>query len=224
MATDCGPRDSQQDAAFTRGSNVVAVADGMGGHENGAMAAQVACSSVEMSTLGGVFTGNPEHLIQGAHDRIRAMNTRLGGDAGTTLTAIIFQPDAVLVPWMGDSLAMCVRDGKATLLNWPHNVPGALFHKGRLTESQYRADPERNILIHGCGASFSFRRYVAVWDPAQPGDVYLVMTDGLFDPLGTPGIEAAFKEVPPTYLGDHLMAKAKKLGLTDNATVVVVRT
>jgi protein phosphatase len=198
----------------------------MGGHEAGEEAAETAIGSVRISfTVGDSREVDPIALIQAAHSRITATNRRWHqSNSGSTLTVLSLQPQRVVLAWAGDSLALRVREGRVVALNYPNNVAGQLWKQGKLTEDQYRVHPQRNLLRNGCGGGFHSIPESSVWEPAQRGDVYLLLTDGAFDPLGSENILQITQSTPFAYLAEALLYEAKKKGLDDNATFVVIQT
>lgn len=200
-ATDIGGRRYNQDAVARLATSrpAFAIIDGMGGegtHPNaGGITAQWAANTLA-STLD---APNLTDLITALSQAYRAAPlTPKGEEKGdATLAVLQFTPTATLVAWVGDCAVVRVRDATAKLLTRPHNVAGArFFPKGVWTpqaESDYRAARGRNHVLRGLQHPAHHERYpdsadypsASHFTSARSGDVYVLLTDGAFDALGT---------------------------------------
>jgi PPM family protein phosphatase len=227
-ATDTGlVRSVNQDLAV-ESSNLFAVADGMGGHAGGEVAAQMA-----VDTLGVVFGRQPtavglseavveansavwEHSLE--HPELRGM--------GTTLTAVgLVQEDGhdvLALVNVGDSRSYRLHDGQMTLLTTDHSVAEEMVRSGELTEREAAVHPQRHILTRALGVSSDVA--VDFWR-LQPvrGDRYLLCSDGLTNELEDEQIAQVLTSVgDPREASDLLVRAARAHGGSDNITVIVI--
>jgi serine/threonine protein phosphatase PrpC len=221
--TDIGRvRDRNQDAVVNS-DHVIGVADGMGGHPGGEVAAEVAVALVQAA-----FTGRSLDELQAA---VRAANRaiwdRAGAQAelegmGTTICAAGLTRDGNLaVVNVGDSRAYVFRDQSLTQLTHDHSITAELVQRGELSEEAAREHPHRGILTRALGVGPEVELDSAS-HPATEGDRLLLCTDGLFNEVLDDEIAsllAATEDVRAT--ADALVELALSRGGRDNVAVVV---
>ena len=229
--TDPGSvRTSNQDACaqFTdpaRGMHLLVVADGMGGHLGGEEASRIAITS-----MGEVFNrgeGDPQRLLREAFDRANAGvfeaaigNPELAG-MGTTAVALLFAPeDRIWVAHVGDSRAYRLRQNRFKQLTRDHSVVGALLRMGHITEEEARVHPQRNEILRAIGTQDQVEVDIASAE-YQPGDRYLLCSDGLSGMLADPEIARVLAESEPSTAVRELVRMANESGGTDNITVQI---
>jgi len=180
-------RDHNEDAACAHPDiGLVAVADGLGGHNAGERASGLAIEVLEERLRAARTEGRPptvEELLA-AFD---AANERILADAqehpertgmGTTLTTIIVIEDRVLLAHIGDSRAWRVRDGVVEQLTRDHTVVGQQVREGVITEAQAETHPMRHVLSRCLGVQESIEVDLAEGDVAID-DIYVLASDGL---------------------------------------------
>ena len=241
-ASDVGPvRENNEDAWLVDvEASVFAVADGMGGHAAGEVASQIAVETVQGILLGELDPD--ETILQLAVDdsaevlreRLRyCMNqasVRIRQEAervpeyrrmGTTLVLMIVEEGLAHLAHVGDSRIYRYRGGALTLLTRDHTVVQQELDAGRLTPELARIVPHKNILTKSLGAPGLVEPDLAC-HPAEVGDIYLLFSDGITDPLDDPTIEGICGETHPEDLAQVLVDRAVQDGGEDNATAVVV--
>jgi len=226
--TDVGNvRPTNQDRLLAEG-DLVAVADGMGGHRGGEVASRLA-----VETLGEAFADDP--TTAGLAEAVRRANTAVWEAAaadpalagmGTTIAAVARVRDEgrerLAVVNVGDSRAYLFHDAHLTRLTSDHSLVAELVRSGELTEEDAREHPQRNILTRAVGVGPEVEPAVAVAEPA-PGDRLLLCSDGLFNELADDEITSVLASVPdPALAADELVRLAKDHGGADNITVVVL--
>lgn len=231
-ATDTGYlRVTNQDLALAS-SHLAVVADGMGGHLGGEVAARVAVEEVleayrrDQSTDGliaAVRAANEAVFRRGRSDRnLRGM--------GTTLTAaglVDDEPDGQLriaLVNVGDSRAYLMdrRGGRIHQLTEDHSVVEEMVRSGELTPDEAAVHPHRHILTRALGID-------ATIDPdcweidLEPTSRLLLCSDGLTNELAEQEIaEVLAQESDTNRAAAELVRRALARGGTDNVTVVVV--
>lgn len=214
-----------------------AVADGMGGHVGGAVAAQTAIASVKaQAELSADLLhrghGSPTefltNLVAQAHDAIlgRALLEPTLKGMGTTLVLLSILPSqhsTAHVAHLGDSRAYRFRSGTLTPLTRDHTLIEKYLEHGILTEKSARTHPERHILTRALGMSSPAKPTVTSY-PLQQEDLLLLCSDGLTKMLEDDDIRDIFTKAKddPIQTCDRLIAKSLERGGEDNVTVVVI--
>ena len=216
-----------------------AVADGMGGHVGGEIAAQTAIASVkaqaelsaELLHLDhghGAPTEFLTNLIAQAHDAIlgRAkLDPKLKG-MGTTIVLLLIlslPTPTAHVAHLGDSRAYRFRSGTLTPLTRDHTLIEKYLARGILTKESARTHPERHVLTRALGMSSPVKPVVTSY-PLQPEDLLLLCSDGLTKMLEDDDIRNIFSKAKgdPIRTCDRLIAESLERGGEDNVTVVVI--
>jgi len=211
-----------------RGS-VYLVCDGMGGHNAGQIASELAAKQFLHAYyhLGGTAQEAARHAILQAHHYIAEMASKIPSryGMGTTLTALILKQDEGILAHVGDSRCYRLREGVFEQLSRDHTLVARLVEQGIIPPEQARYHPQRNVI----------RQAVGVADPSEPlepdietfalqaGDLYLLCSDGLTDMVDDAEIEAILRDEPPTRAAWRLVDRALANGGRDNITVVLVQ-
>jgi protein phosphatase len=216
-------RDNNQDRAHF-GGYVAAVADGMGGHQGGEMAASIAIKEfLELDEP--IGPGGLVGIVEEANRAVfeRAADPDLRG-MGTTLVAMTLRPEdeAISVVNVGDSRAYFLRGTDFKQLTLDHSLVEDLVRQNRLTPEEALTHPQRNILTRALGIASEVEvdRFL---HEAEIGDRYLLCSDGLFNEVTEEEITRIlleFKE--PNIAADTLVNAALAGAARDNVTVAVV--
>jgi serine/threonine protein phosphatase PrpC len=216
-------RTTNQDQLLAEG-DLVAVADGMGGHRAGEVASRLA-----VDVLRDAFTADPtaEGLVAAVHAANRAVWEQATADPalhgmGTTLVAVALVGASLAVVNVGDSRAYLLQDGRLRRLTSDHSLVAELVRSGAISEDEARTHPRRNILTRVVGASAEIEPYVGEAVPERGGRL-LLCSDGLFNELDEPQIAAILTQVAdPTDAATRLVDEAKHAGGADNITALVL--
>jgi protein phosphatase len=225
-ASDLGrQRQGNEDNYFVRAPLFV-VADGMGGAQAGEVASEMAVESFEKSLPEGAPVGQAlAEVIRDANRRIHERshaNEQFAG-MGTTVTAAYVGETDVTVAHVGDSRAYLWRSGDLTRLTRDHSLVGELVARGKLTEEQAEAHPQRNVITRALGAEPEVEVDVEVFG-ARDGDVFLLCSDGLTGMIQEPGAQKVLEGMSGLeQAGRELIAAANAAGGRDNITVVLFR-
>ena len=231
-------RASNQDAfAVMDTTGMWAVADGMGGHVGGAVAAQTAISTVQAQAAFSqeqLRSGSASPidvlttLISRAHDAILAQarsQPKLKG-MGTTLVLLTVVPDQTSMAYVahiGDSRAYRFRAGTLTPLTRDHSLIEKYLERGILTPETAKTHPERHVLTRALGVSSTVTPTIAGC-AMQEDDLVILCSDGLTKMLEDQDIHRVLDNDDPSPASacDRLIAAALDRGGEDNVTVVVV--
>ena len=200
---------------------LVAVADGMGGHQGGEVASATAIDTFRTSMTRG---DSIERAITAANDAVvsqAATDLALRG-MGTTITAGMVADGALRIGHVGDSRAYLLRAGELRQLTTDHSVVAELIAAGELTEDQALVDPRRAMITRALGIDATVE--VDVFDvDLEPGDRILLCSDGLTTMIRDNAIaEILASEDDRERAADELVNAANIAGGADNITVVIV--
>jgi len=228
-ATDVGRvRKVNQDLPL-EATNLYAVADGMGGHVGGEVAAQVA-----VDALLRVFTREPTKAgLRDAFDKANSAVWQEGQEhselrgMGTTLTALALVGDddgrdTLALANVGDSRAYLFSDGQIVQVTADHSLAEERMRHGEMTEEEAAVHPQRHILTRALGVSSEVE--ADMWDlQLRSGDRLVLCSDGLSNELTNDELAEVLSRVPdPGEAAQQLVEIANDHGGSDNITVVVV--
>ena len=222
-------RSNNQDALLVQPeAELYAVADGMGGHNGGEVAAAMAVESLKE------HAGEPtlENLMQAARLGNRSIFEKAGADPelhgmGTTLCAVRVVPAADglggEVAWInvGDSRVYLFRDDTLLQLSRAHSLVEDLLRDGQLTEEEAKVHPKRNIITRALGIDVDVDVDGSTVIPFN-GDRFLLCSDGLFGEVTADQISSVLRRLAdPGEAADELVRLANESGGRDNITVVI---
>ncbi|TFU27664.1 PP2C family protein-serine/threonine phosphatase [Thermus tengchongensis] len=220
-------RPKNEDAvghALAPWGGVFVVADGMGGHRTGEVAARLAVETI-LEHLKGVEP-SPRVLLQAlerANERIHQEAQRPENRGmGTTATCLVLDLPYALIAHVGDSRAYLLRKGELTLLTEDHSWVAERVRQGLLSPEEAKTHRWRNVITNALG-SFPQARVDLLGLKLEPGDVFLLCTDGLSGVLEDRTLLEVLKHFPPEEAARRLVALANEWGGPDNVSVVVVR-
>ena len=219
------------------------VADGMGGHASGEVASQMA-----IDTLREFFratAADPEATWPYKMDKsrgyeenrlitsIKLANLRIYEAAqrdpklrgmGTTAVGILVVDDGVLIAHVGDSRVYRVRGGKMEQLTEDHSLLNDYIKMKRLSEEEIANFPHKNVIVRALGMKETVKVDTQL-DKPQPGDIYVLCSDGLCGPASDDEIEeivlAEQKDLKKA--ASSLIDRANSNGGPDNITVVLAK-
>ncbi|MCP4807720.1 MAG: Stp1/IreP family PP2C-type Ser/Thr phosphatase [Proteobacteria bacterium] len=241
-ATDVGPvRENNEDNwAIDIESGLFIVADGMGGHAAGEVAAEMAVDTVKSvlltdsdpdETMLATEVDDPDDAMR---ERLRyamnqaAVNIRRKSDEdrtlagmGTTLVVLVVDEGSAHLAHVGDSRAYLFRDERLQRLTRDHTIVQQEVDAGRLTPELARIVPHKNILTKSVGVHGPVDPDTST-RALDPGDLLVLCSDGLTDPLEDREIERICGRTHPEDLAETLVMEALRRGGDDNVTVVIV--
>ena len=223
---DIGARGEQQDrvAVFAREEQrLLVLADGLGGHADGAMAAQAVIDVAREQ-----FQAPVEHapadllsgIVRGAHERIRGMGAERGGSPHSTCVLLHVGESAAVWAHVGDSRLYRFRHGRLMARTLDHSLVELQRLQGRIDSEQMKRHPDQGRLLEALGADrlpqpdTGERRVSA-------GDGFLLASDGLWGNVPDRALEAVFTARSlPDALSD-LVARARDRGGSDCDNIAV---
>jgi PPM family protein phosphatase len=224
-ASDLGrQRQGNEDNYFVRAPLFV-VADGMGGAQAGEVASEMAVDSFDAGLGNGSPAEGLVRVIQEANRRIheRSRSDEQAAGMGTTCTAAYVGEQEVTIAHVGDSRAYLWRGGELTRLTRDHSLVGELVARGKLTEEQAEAHPQRSVITRALGPERDVQVDVETF-AARDGDVYLLCSDGLTSMIHEQGVQPVLARMTDLdRTGRELIAAANEAGGRDNITVILFR-
>lgn len=229
--TDRGrKRPSNEDAfGYSVEDGVYVVCDGMGGAAAGEIASSIAvdellrilCArdpAVTLSALANEAIAAANNAIFSRAQR----NPKLSG-MGTTLVALLVEDSQVWALNVGDSRCYRLRAGRLEQLTVDHSLVDEQVRLGRMSHAEAVRSPLRNVITRALGTQTQVTPDLFQFE-AEPGDLFLLCSDGLSRELSDKQIESNL--APSLPLADrctHLVEAAKKAGGHDNITVILVQ-
>jgi len=207
--------------------NLFLVADGMGGHKAGDHASRLCVSSMVDAI---VHSGHKtpvtifEEAVNMANNAVYQAaqeNTAFEG-MGTTMVACTLVGDTLYVANIGDSRLYLMRETLSQITD-DHSLVEELVRQGKITESQARVHPQKNIITRALGTDRQVNAdYFEV--SVKRGDTILLCSDGLSNMLDDEDMEYIIKRSETLEeAGTHLVSQANRNGGDDNITVVLAR-
>lgn len=228
--TDRGRVRPRNEDAYHLGLSVFAVADGMGGHLAGDVAAVTALLPIK--GLDGKTFGDEHSAHAALVDAILAANAAVVGKAarepslhgmGTTLTATIVMGRRLHVGHVGDSRAYLLRDSELVQLTRDHTLVARLIEEGRITKEEAAIHPQRSVITRAIGVDVDLDIDTLTID-LQDGDQVMLCSDGLTGPVPDEQIELTLEGgLGAEDAVSRLIALANQRGGPDNITVVLLR-
>lgn len=201
-----------------------AVADGMGGHAAGELAANLALDTLTHTYLEGRGSP-PERLAEAVQAANLAVIRHAVGESvgmGTTLLAILIDQGAALVAHVGDSRAYLLRDNELLRLTEDHSWVAEQVRLGFLSEEEAREHQWKSVVNNALGGEERVRLELFGL-PVKAGDRLLICSDGLSGVV--PEVELlrflSRRDTPET-VARLLVNAANDAGGPDNITAVLI--
>ena len=231
-------RASNQDAlALLNDCGVWIVADGMGGHPAGDIAAQTAVAVAEQRAQERVawLRTHPNAAAEFVADLVTSANRQIHDlmqakpylkGMGTTFVALAITPTPMPVAHiahLGDSRAYLYRAGHITQLTHDHTLVEKWVQRGLIDAATALTHPERHILTKGLGMGVDMKPELTE-TPVTPHDLIVLCSDGLTKMLEDASIASVLSRAngDPHRACHDLVEQALSRGGEDNVTVIVV--
>ncbi|GMM97258.1 PP2C family serine/threonine-protein phosphatase [Microbacterium sp. UBA1612] len=222
-------RSNNQDSGYS-GSNLFVVADGMGGHAGGDVASALVIH--RLKHLDDDPFDSPTDAERALRDAIADSATELIDTVGrrpelagmgTTVSALVMVDDLAVIAHIGDSRIYLYRDGSLTQITTDHTFVQRLVESGRITPEEARYHPRRSVLMRVLGDMDPDPEIDTFIMPTQPGDRWLLCSDGLSGVVDDAHTEKALAAGnAPGRTADALLKQALDGGAPDNVTIVIV--
>ncbi len=244
-ATDCGrKRPSNEDAfGYSVEHGVYVVCDGMGGAAAGEVASALAVDEMmRLLTSGGAahsgagWTESGHSLIEAAEQALAAANAAIFSRAkhnrnlsgmGTTLVSLMTENHRAWMMNVGDSRGYRMRKGrpdcKLEQITLDHSLVEEQLRLGRMDRLEANRSPLKNVITRALGTQSVVTPDIFEME-TEPGDLFLLCSDGLTRELSDAAIESILSlELPLQVLCTRLVEAANEAGGHDNVTCLLVR-
>ncbi|HTU11480.1 MAG TPA: PP2C family serine/threonine-protein phosphatase [Allosphingosinicella sp.] len=201
-----------------------AVADGMGGHEGGEWASGRIVRELGRIDLALGFEDTCEEAAQAVHaanKQILAEGKKRGKSMGSTLVMLVIEGSRYAVLWAGDSRAYLMRNGTLERLSRDHTQVQEMVARGLMTPEQAQGHPMGHVLSRAVGVQKEVEIDRADGE-IQPGDIFLLCSDGLHGVVGEEAIAAHFAREAPDQALDTLIDLTLEKGAPDNVTGIAI--
>ncbi|MGQ9511183.1 MAG: PP2C family protein-serine/threonine phosphatase, partial [Thermaceae bacterium] len=219
------PKNEDWVAAIpTETGGFLLVADGMGGHKTGDVAARVASETILAHIRD--KPPSPQVLLEafdGANQEVYRLAQRPEyRGMGTTATALWLDLPYALIAHVGDSRAYLLRKGELIQLTEDHSWVAERMRQGLLTPEEARTHRFRNVITNALGSSPT-ARVDLLGLKAEPKDLFLLCTDGLYSVLEDKTLLEVLKSIPPEEAAQRLVDLANEWGGPDNISLAIAQ-
>ena len=223
-----GVRRAATAEAWRQRGHLFMVADGMGAHAVGELASKLACDNVPHHYTKAKVDNAVEALTRayqevGALIHGRASANKDFEGMGTTCTTLILSPAGALIGHVGDSRAYRIRQGRIDQLTFDHSLVWELVRRNHLTIDQASRAVPRNVITRSLGPDPTVEVDIEGPHPVEPGDVYVLCSDGLSGAVTDHEIGTLAGNFHPDDACRYLTHLANLRGGHDNITTLVIR-
>ena len=237
QASHIGNRKFNQDRvayAYSNDALLLVLADGMGGHLHGELAAGLIIDTFieSFGKAANPRVMDPKKFIaetmRYAHESIMSFpyDQEKGGFPGSTCVAALIQDDKIYWGHAGDSRLYFLRDSKMMTRTHDHSLVYHWVEMGMISAEEARTHPQRNQITNCLGGAED----MFYMEPGKPidlvwGDVVLLCSDGLWGPFLDSELAESFVSHPVEKTLDDIVVQAlqREAGHSDNVTGIVLR-
>jgi protein phosphatase len=218
------------------------VADGMGGYTAGEVASAIAVTTIFNQIKQGLRQLKPRLFSRvGGYSKESVLIRQAIIDAnsaiyhtarleeqclgmGTTVIAVLFYNDRLTVGHVGDSRLYRMRDGRLAQVTSDHSLVQELINRGLFTPEEAHAHTPKNLVTRALGIEETVEVDIHE-DEVQPGDIYLLCTDGLNDMIDDDEISLTLNKYNANLVvaAQELIKRANQCGGKDNISVILAR-
>ena len=222
-------RQGNEDSAFVS-PQLIAVADGMGGHAAGEVASRIAVQVLHRLTPTLTATDIDEdsvsdllmHSLHSIDEEIAAVAEEEieKRGMGTTLTALLFRDNHIALLHVGDSRCYRLRASALEQLSNDHTVIQELLDQGAISEAEAAEHPQRSMLTQALRGDGDVTPVLQVYE-VKKGDRFLLCSDGLSGVLTEKEIKIGLKKSDKDEAVKFLVDATYVNGAPDNVTVLI---
>ena len=228
--TDIGARAEQQDRvlALRRDDDLLlALADGMGGHEDGALAAQMVMDAARELFEESVAVGAEDLLVSiagAAHQMINAAGVERGVSPHSTCVLLHLTEERATWVHVGDSRLYRFDRGRLVGRTTDHSAVELLRLQGCISEEEMKTHPKKNVVYEALGGEES-PEVEAACRPVRVTDGFLLASDGLWENVADRELEVVFEMPDLSEALQKLVNRARGRGgeRCDNISVIAAR-
>jgi len=238
LYTDVGPvRDHNEDCIAALNAPwpgrpgdrtaLVALADGMGGHQAGELASRLAVEAAmhAFGQLGGGTTDRLHAALDAANRAVHDQSQLAAEYEGMGTTLVLFAPSdgGAHFAWVGDSRLYRWRDGALTQLTQDDTLVAGLLSRGLIDAADIAGHPDQSVLTQAVGTHATIPS-PHVQGPLEliTGDRYLMCSDGIHDVVTDADLALALSATTPDEALKAIHGLALRGGADDNLSIGVI--
>ncbi|WP_017753681.1 Stp1/IreP family PP2C-type Ser/Thr phosphatase [Calidifontibacillus oryziterrae] len=210
------------------------VADGMGGHQAGDVASEMAIKGLqkEWSIQSSELLSSPEKVEAWLNNTVQNVNATIYEYAkghlecqgmGTTLVVAVFTKEFITIGNIGDSRCYILNNNGFAQITDDHSLVNELVRSGQISVEDAKHHPRKNVLMRALGTEESVSADIKTieWEKS---DLLLLCSDGLTNKVPAEDIESILRDDSLIeYKAKELIERANKAGGEDNITVALVK-
>lgn len=236
VAQHQGDRKEQQDRValipHPKGGGVAlaVVADGMGGHTGGTLAAQQVVHTVHtnfdrFSARSESAREMLESSLHEAHMLIKAARFINEKEPHSTAVVLLLQPGKITWAYCGDSRLYRFRGNQLIFHTVDHSYVEQLVARGKISPEQAMVHPNRNILVTSLGGNEVPKIDFGEVADLQAGDIFLLCSDGLWGYFGDAELGSVLAAYSAREASEMLIdrARTRAQGEGDNVSLVILK-
>ena len=222
-------RQGNEDSAFAS-AQLIAVADGMGGHAAGEVASRIAVKVLEKLaptlTAQEIDEDSVEDLLMHSLHSIDAEIAAVADEEiekrgmGTTLTALLIRDNRIALLHVGDSRCYRLRGNTLEQLSNDHTVIQELLDQGAISQAEAAEHPQRSMLTQALRGDGDVTPVLQMYE-VKKGDRYLLCSDGLSGVLTDKEIKVGLKKSDKDEAVKFLNDATYINGAPDNVTILI---
>lgn len=224
--TGIGKRAVNQDLIYhkkiTKSKDLFLVVDGMGGYEDGDLAAKIIVETFFENIINKIDQNVIQLTMNTANDEIKQVRQQLNHKLGATIAGILLEKASALCFWVGDVKIYQFRNNKLIFESLPHTLMNEMLKNGSLTDltqaSKYKHIVTRSIQGDEEIIQADYAKINLLED-----DIILICTDGVHDIIDTKSMEYYLRQAPTLENFSNEIDKRCQNEAKDNYSWVVVK-
>ncbi|MCK4865193.1 MAG: serine/threonine-protein phosphatase [Gammaproteobacteria bacterium] len=189
VLTDIGGREENQDrAAYFKdeehNETLIIIADGMGGHSGGSLAAETIIQTAETAWANRKSASDIENflntMVMDAHKAINKIGKEKGMDPHSTLVALYLSADQAISVHVGDSRIIQFNDNGYVKRSMDHSIAQLFVLQGKITEEEMASHPDQNKLTTSMGGEDEPDLEITHW-ALEEGLKFILCSDGFWE-------------------------------------------
>jgi len=203
-------REINEDSAWI-GSQIIAVADGLGGHAGGEVASAIVINGLAKAD-------KKEFTKESVHDLVIEITTKANGEIAKTIK------NSPKLKGMGTTLtSLITTEDKVAQLSKDHTLVQELIDQGRLSVEEATSHPQKSLITKALMGNTETEPFIQLIN-VEPDDLFLLCTDGLSSVINESEISKILREDGVTEVAAEKLKKAVyKSGAPDNITLVLAK-
>jgi serine/threonine protein phosphatase PrpC len=203
---------------------LLAVSDGMGGHQAGEVASALVLESLQRELAQDAKGPLHKHLEDAVHRANRRVHNAARSaerhGMGATLTAVFIRGTEAFIAEVGDSRGYILRNGRLRQVTRDQSMVQMLVDQGVMTSQEARNAPGKNVILQAVGLNPDVRVAIGRLE-LRRGDRLLLCSDGVTNQINDDELREIMTKSPPREACETMIALANERGGDDNETVIV---